>query len=652
MKKTNKLLALLCAGTMVVSLFAGCDSAKSSIDPARTEISKVDLVADQAKIDENLKKELENGYSIDEPFVAVNPYGTSTLSAVVIFSTETETGVKVKVEGKTDAVDVDTSFPAAKDHIIPVYGLYAGQETKVVLTLDDGTSKELMVAAEKVTTGFEKAQVDKVDESEVAEGWIAFIEGNTGGKYAYDINGDLRWAMECSDGVCAPITRLSNGRLLVATDELDFPSYYGTGFAEVDMLGKTYKKYIVRGGVHHEAFELPNGNILCATETRDSGTVEDVVVEIDRKTGEEVKVFDVGDVLEKGEGDSLNLMSDHDWFHNNAVSYSEKTNSIILSGRAVDAVICLDYDTGDLKWVLGDPTGWKLDKKYFLKPVGDDFEYQYAQHACEYVSDNEIILFDNGCFKAKKSNEKEQIDSNKTYSRGVRYRIDEEKMTVEQVWQWGKEEGLAFYSHYISDIDLLSENNYLIDSGAVCRDTKTGKPKYAAFGFGVPNTVSKARAVQVKNDKVVFDISPEFTAYRAEMIKPYDEGEDYDMDAELEVLGGYGKDTFDETAVDVENAEDIKFELNAYDLDKYIKFRGVFKQNEGPKNAQDVKIVFYSQKDKKTLSRKIDLGSSADTTASDINIKTIVSAEGLKGVYDVYVAYDGKVFDTNLSFVR
>ena len=366
MKRTNKLLALLCAGTMIVSLFAGCN-AKKVVDPSRTEITKVDIVADQAKIDENLKAELKNGYSFEEPFVAVDPYGMSALSAVVIFSTEAETGVKVKVEGKTDAADIETTFPAAKDHIIPVYGLYVGQETKVVLTLDDGTTKELAIEAEKVAAGFEKATVDKAVEKEKAEGWIAFINGGNGGKYAYDINGDLRWLIEGTESVVAPITRLSNGRFLVAHDELDFPSYYGTSVIEIDMLGKVYNQYIVKGGVHHEAFELPNGNLLIAAETRDAETVEDVVVEIDRKTGEEVKVFDVKEALEMGDGDSLNLQSPHDWFHNNAVSYNEATNSIILSGRAVDAVICLDYDSGELKWVLGDPTGWKLDKKYLCQ---------------------------------------------------------------------------------------------------------------------------------------------------------------------------------------------------------------------------------------------------------------------------------------------
>ena len=40
---------------------------------------------------------------------------------------------------------------------------------------------------------------------------------------------------------------------------------------------------------------------------------------------------------------------DYDWFHNNSVWYDKDTNSITLSGRHQDAVINIDYDTGELK---------------------------------------------------------------------------------------------------------------------------------------------------------------------------------------------------------------------------------------------------------------------------------------------------------------
>ena len=60
------------------------------------------------------------------------------------------------------------------------------------------------------------------------------------------------------------------------------------------MLGKIYTEYSLKGGYHHDYYELPSGNLLVASDNFDSGdgTVEDYIVEIDRKTGRIVKTFD------------------------------------------------------------------------------------------------------------------------------------------------------------------------------------------------------------------------------------------------------------------------------------------------------------------------------------------------------------------------
>src|SRR2546423_5606830 len=44
-----------------------------------------------------------------------------------------------------------------------------------------------------------------------------------------------------------------------------------------------------------------------------------------------------------------------DWFHNNAVTYNRADDSIAISSRE-NFVICLDYETSAIKWILGDTT--------------------------------------------------------------------------------------------------------------------------------------------------------------------------------------------------------------------------------------------------------------------------------------------------------
>ena len=143
---------------------------------------------------------------------------------------------------------------------------------------------------------------------------------------------------------------------------------------------------------------MPNGNLLVATNDFNNvhGTVEDVIVELDRQTGNIVKTFDLKNVLPMEDGKSENW-SNYDWFHNNSVWYDDKTNSVILSGRHQDAVIALDYTTGQLKWIIGDPTNWSDEyQKYFFTPIGDNFEWQWSQHATMVTPDGYIFLFDNG----------------------------------------------------------------------------------------------------------------------------------------------------------------------------------------------------------------------------------------------------------------
>src|SRR5213078_3253869 len=51
-----------------------------------------------------------------------------------------------------------------------------------------------------------------------------------------------------------------------------------------------------------------------------------------------------------------------DWFHNNGARYNRADDSLIVSSRE-NFLICLDYETGAIKLILGDPT-----KKWYRFP--------------------------------------------------------------------------------------------------------------------------------------------------------------------------------------------------------------------------------------------------------------------------------------------
>lgn len=206
----------------------------------------------------------------------------------------------------------------------------------------------------------------KTNKSKLTNDLYFYTPSSSGYTVAYDVNGEVRWYL--TNYALWKIDRLQNGHLLVSTERLINNPYYMTGLYEIDLLGKIYTEFSLEGGYHHDYYEMENGNLLVASDdfNNKDGTVEDYIVELDRTTGKVIKTFDLKKVLNMEDGQSENYTS-YDWFHNNSVWYDKKTDSITLSGRHQDAVININYQTGELNWIIGDSTNWSSEyQKIFL----------------------------------------------------------------------------------------------------------------------------------------------------------------------------------------------------------------------------------------------------------------------------------------------
>ena len=73
------------------------------------------------------------GYSIDNPNIIVNPYGNSPLTALVMFETEQYSEVNITIISKDGASDISCVFEKNKYHMIPIYGLYANYNNKIII---------------------------------------------------------------------------------------------------------------------------------------------------------------------------------------------------------------------------------------------------------------------------------------------------------------------------------------------------------------------------------------------------------------------------------------------------------------------------------------------------------------------------------------
>ena len=640
-KKKTILIALLIVIVLVIALLFVLNYLSTNKEEVEQTIS---LVEKQGDLEDDFTSD---GYTIDNPKIIVNPYEISPLTALVIFETEEEVSPTVTVVGEDEHSTFTHTFDANTVHYLPIYGLYADTSNEVIISYGD-VEKKVAIKTEALPDDFIMPTRVEAQKSKLDNELYFFSPSSSGYTCAYDVNGDVRWYLTIN--ALWDINRLDNGHLMVSTERLVNSPYYMSGLYEMDLLGKIYTEFSLEGGYHHDYFELPSGNLLVASNdfNNDDGTVEDVIVELDRNTGKIVKTWDLKDILNMEDGKSENW-TQYDWFHNNSVWYDEATNSITLSGRHQDAVINIDYETGELNWIIGDPTNWSEEyQKYFFTPVGDDFEWQWSQHAAMITPEGYVFILDNGNNKSKI--EEEYVPAEDSYTRGVMYKIDTDKMTIEQVWEYGKERGSEFYSPYISDVDYLAKDHYIVHSGGIVYVDGKNSNEPAGLG-GADALVSDT--VELLNDEVIFEIVLPTNNYRVEKMSLYQENEDFQL-KEAKRIGSLGETEKEDTKLGfvISNKDISEFDRDfsvTKEIDRLV-VSGRFKRGEDVNVLlyQGMKsIVYHIQVSKKPYTALCLDIFTEDETENGIVINKYINDEGLSGRYSIYLEVDGTIYDTN-----
>jgi hypothetical protein len=145
-----------------------------------------------------------------------------------------------------------------------------------------------------------------------------------------------------------------------------------------------------------------------------------------------------------------------EWFHNNSTTYRASDNSVIVSSRE-NFVIALDYDTGAIKWILGDTTKrWYQfpSLRAFALTLGPDTLAPIGQHAVSMVGDD-LLLFDNGTASSFEFPPGEM----RTYAAPRKYSIAGNVAT--EIWHYLADPSID--SPFCSSVYEDATNNYLID---------------------------------------------------------------------------------------------------------------------------------------------------------------------------------------------
>ena len=610
-------------------------------------VKPVEETEDMLVHQENLEKEFttteEN--TIDNPKIIVNPYEISPLTALILFETRDLTAPTVTIVGEDESTTFTKTFTPNKKHVLPIYGLYPDRNNEVIITLN-GEDYTFHIQTDPLPDDFALPTDVTANKEELDQELYFVTPSSQGYTAAYDINGDVRWYL--TENMIWDVQRLRNGNIMLSSNRLINPPYYTTGLVEMDLTGKIYYEYVLPGGYHHDVYELENGNLLVASNDFDSGTVEDYIVEIERDTGNIVKRIDLKEILPMDEGKNL-MATDYDWFHNNSVWYDSNTNSITLSGRHQDAVVNIDYNSLEINWIVGSHDGWSEEyQKYFLDPIGDDFEWQWAQHAAMILPNGDLFIFDNGNNRSK--TEEDSVKASDNYSRGVIYHINTIDKAIEQVWEYGKDRGSEFYSPYISDVDYLEEDHYLIHSGGI--NTVDGEPGNEPAGLENVDSMNSI-TTEVKNDEVIFEMNLPTNLYRAEKMDLYSNSV-FKLGAGSR-LGNMGETEQDGTTKSVLFAKKINDEYKKHDIqitketDRLV-VTGTFQRGD------EVEIILDSIFDKKAYQLVVSKHPytamcvdvfTEEETENGISVTKYINSENISGKKYIYIKINGTIYDTN-----
>ncbi|GMQ27058.1 aryl-sulfate sulfotransferase [Algoriphagus sp. oki45] len=442
---------------------------------------------------------LGNSLDILPENIQLNPSGFGPLSAKVGISMPVKGKFKFRVIGKNGPRSDIGFSPAtfAKDHQLDVFGLYGNHENTLEISFLDNLGKErikksLILKTDPLPEKLPLIEID-VAKREEMEGDLTLVSYRGLGipfmPFIMDSFGDFRWYLDFSEhpvlsrmSFGCGIERLKNGNLYFGDDTIH-------EVFELDFHGNVVKSWKFEGYTfHHNVIEKPNGNLLVAASKNTSQhlngktTINDIILELDRTSGQIVKEWDLKQCLDENRIVWMNNLGNAvvNWLHNNGLYYDENDDSIIITARFQGAMKITSDNR--LKWILAPHLDWGKDRNgidlttKLLQPLDQnnqpitdldvlegrtnhpEFEWAWYPHAPLVKSRGVFMFFDNG--------DTRNYAKSEFYSRAVEYRIDEENMTVKQVWQYGKEREIETYSRIQSDVDFLpNKNNVLFIPG-------------------------------------------------------------------------------------------------------------------------------------------------------------------------------------------
>jgi len=359
-------------------------------------------------------------------------------------------------------------FEHPPEIILPVYGLYAGYTNIVRLTYRflDGSSKQDVTAVTTATfddqgCGYNNPTKLQPRTNSTHLSYDYIFDRSACGDFSpviLDSDGALRWVspLPTESALFASSTFFDNAVYLTEGSQLFR--------IELDDSISLLADYSNIGVVNlHHNIDTGKTGLLIEPDT--TSYFESVILEVNSSDGTVLNTFNMASIISAamiaGGDDPSQFVfpTPTDWFHNNGATYNRADDSLIVSSRE-NFLICIDYETRAIKWILGDPT-----KKWHQFPSLRKFALTVApsslppigQHAPSITFDQGLMVFDNG----QESLFQDPPGAHRDFASPRKYSLDLAGNVATEVWNFPMNESI--HSPFCSSIYEDAPYNYLID---------------------------------------------------------------------------------------------------------------------------------------------------------------------------------------------
>lgn len=384
--------------------------------------------------------------------------------------------------------------PSEKSIKLPVFGLYAGHSNQVSISLGflDNSSKTLALTVDTAPysdpTGiYVSPTILDAREAGVPLGFDFFaLKSDLGTPVVVDSDGEVRWVG--TGIVSSSSSAFSEGAFIVGdwNSTLTYRLELDGTFTTTPLNLPFYKRF------HHN---IDPGKRGFLGEFDTFADIESRIVEFDYR-GNIIKEWDLSEILSKymaEQGDQPNLFVRQpvDWFHSNAAIYDPRDDSLLVSSRE-NFVIKLDYETGAVRWIFGDPTKYWFEFPS-LRAKAVDLTggglYPVGQHALSINRDGLLLLFNNG-YPSLRQPAGEPEGESRTYSAISAYRIDDATRTATEEWSFDHDQEI--WSAVCSSVYEGADGSLLLnyawaDDGARTRIIGLNPAREKVFDFEYVN---------------------------------------------------------------------------------------------------------------------------------------------------------------------